>query len=205
MQNKNPVLLTHVKGLLTDPLTEWEVIRNEDSSITHLYRRYVMLVGAIAPICALIGTTTIGWKIGVGEPVRLTVTSAIQMSLVFYLAILVATFCIGKMIHWMAQTYGADQPLHLCIALAGYTATPLFLVGLIQLIPTLWLNFLVGLPALAYTVYLLYAGVPIVMQIPRERGYLFSTSILAVGLVTLVGLLAVMAGLWGVGIGPRFV
>lgn len=204
MQNNNRALLSHVKGLLANPLVEWETIRDENSSIASLYSRYILIVGAIAPVCALIGTTTLGWSIGVGEPVRLTFGSALQMSLAFYVAILVATFCIGKMIHWMAQTYGADQPLNLCVALAAYTATPLFVVGLIQLIPTLWLNFIVGLPALAYTVYLLYSGVPIVMQISRERGYLFSTSILAVGLVTLVGLLAVMAGLWGVGIGPRF-
>ena len=100
--------------------------------------------------------------------------------------------------------HGAEASLPLCMALAIYSATPLFIIGFVQLVPTLWLNFIVGLPALGYTVYLLYSGVPIVMQIPAERAYLFSTSILAVGLVTLVGLLAVTAGLWGIGIGPRF-
>ncbi|MBX2879380.1 MAG: YIP1 family protein [Granulosicoccus sp.] len=198
------MLLRHIRGLLSDPGTEWESIRQENSSVANLYTGYILIVAAIAPVCALIGTTTFGWKIGIGDAVRLTFPSAIQMAVAFYLAMLVATFCIGKTIHWMAQTYGAEQPLSLCVALAAYTATPLFLIGFIQLIPTLWLNFIVGLPALAFTVFLLYTGVPIVMQIPAERGYLFSTSILAVGLVTLVGLLAVTAGLWGIGVGPRF-
>ncbi|MBX2885276.1 MAG: YIP1 family protein [Granulosicoccus sp.] len=198
------MLLNHIKGLLFNPLEEWEEIRSESSSVSRLYSQFILIVAAIAPVCALIGTTTLGWKIGVGEPVRLVFAAALQMAVAFYLAILVATFCIGKTIHWMSKTYGAEQPLHLCMALACYSATPLFLVGFIQLLPTLWINFIVGLPALAYTVYLLYSGVPIVMQIPKERGYLFSTSILAVGLVTLVGLLAVTAGLWGIGIGPRF-
>lgn len=198
------MLLNHIKGLLTNPVQEWEKIRSENVSTQQLYLGFVMIVSAIAPICALIGTTTMGWRIGAGEPVKLTMGSAVVMAIAFYVALLVATFMMGKMIHWMAQTYGSSQPLRLCVALAAYAATPMFLVGVIQLIPTLWLNFIIGLPALGYAVYLLYSGVPVIMEISAERGYLFSTSILGVGLVTLVGLLAVTAGLWGMGVGPTF-
>lgn len=198
------MLLRHILGLFTDPVGEWKSIRDEASSVLDLYIQFVLIVATIAPVCALIGTTTMGWRIGGGDPVKLTFSSALLMAVMFYVAMLVATLTIGKLIHWMSQTYGAAQPFHLCVALAAFTATPLFLVGVIQLVPILWLNFIVGLPALAYAVYLLYCGVPVVMGISSERGYLFSTSILGVGLVMLVGLLAVTAGLWGVGIGPRF-
>ena len=104
----------------------------------------------------------------------------------------------------MGQTYGAKQTLPQCIALAAYTATPLFLAGLMLLYPLLWLNLLLGLPALAYTVYLLYTGVPVMMGISRERGFLFASAVLAVGLVMLVGVLAATVILWGAGIGPVF-
>ncbi|MCH8178135.1 MAG: DUF1282 family protein, partial [Proteobacteria bacterium] len=43
-----------------------------------------------------------------------------------------------------------------------------------------WLNMLIGLPVLAYTVYLLYTGLPIMMGISRDRGFLFSTAVLGV-------------------------
>jgi len=198
------MLLHHIPGLLSQPQQEWTVIRNENVSVQGMYTGYILIVAAIAPLCALIGTTLLGWRIGAGEPVKLTFDSAFQIAIAFYMAILVATFTIGMLIHWMSQTYGGEKPLHVCLALAAYTATPLFLVGVMQLYPTLWLNFVVGLPALAYTVYLLYTGVPVMMEIPAERGFLFATSILAVGLVALVGLLAVTAALWGIGVGPRF-
>jgi hypothetical protein len=110
----------------------------------------------------------------------------------------------GAMIHWMSKTYGAEKPLAQCIALAAYTATPMFLVGLMMLYPALWLNLLMGLPALAYSVYLLYTGVPIMMEIPEERGFLFSSAVLAVGLVMLVGILAASVILWSFGIGPVY-
>ncbi len=198
------MLLNHIPGLLSNPQHEWSAIRSENTSVQGLYTGYILIVAAIAPVCSLIGTTLLGWRIGAGEPVRLTFDSAFQMALAFYVAMLVATFSIGLLIHWMSQTYGGEKPLNVCLALAAYTATPLFLVGVMQLYPTLWLNFVIGLPALAYTVYLLYTGVPAMMDIPAERGFLFATSILAVGLVALVGLLAITAALWGIGVGPRF-
>ena len=42
---------------------------------------------------------------------------------------------IGAMIHWMTKTYGAEQPLSQCVALAAFAGTPLLLVGVVQLYP----------------------------------------------------------------------
>ncbi|NKB63538.1 MAG: DUF1282 domain-containing protein [Gammaproteobacteria bacterium] len=81
----------------------------------------------------------------------------------------------------------------------------MFLIGVCQVYPALWINFLFGLPALAYSVYLLYCGVPIVMEIPKEKGFIFASAVLAVCLVTLVGLLASTVILWSHGLGPSFV
>ena len=65
--------------------------------------------------------------------------------------------------------------------------------------------FLAWLYLLAFTTYLFYSGVPVMMEIPTERGFLFSSAMLAFGLVTLVALLAITALLWGTpGIAPSF-
>ena len=71
--------------------------------------------------------------------------------------------------------------------------------------PMPWLNMLFGIVALLYTVYLLFTGVPVVMKITKEQGFLFSSAVLTVGMVTLVGMLAVTVILWGSGLGPVFV
>ena len=42
------------------------------------------------------------------------------------------------------------------------------------------------------------------MRIPKEQGYMFSSSILTVGMVMLIGLLAVTVILWGFGGAPTF-
>ena len=197
-------MLSHVWGLLSHPEDEWKDIRKENCTIGKCYCSHVLLLAAIPPLAGYIGTTQVGWSVVSREVSRLTPESALGIAVLSYLTILVAVFTVGKLIHWMGQTYGAKQTLPQCIALAAYTATPLFLIGIMLVYPVLWLNLLIGLPALAYTVYLLYTGVPIIMGIPKERGFLFSSAVLAVGLVMLVAVLAATVILWDIGMGPVF-
>lgn len=195
------MVLQHIWGLFSQPEREWRLIRDERTTVTKCYCSHVLILAAIPVIAGFIGSTQIGWQVS-GRQFILTNYSAFVMAIAGYIAMLVAVFSIGKLIHWMGQTYGARQPLPVCVALAAYSATPLWLMGVMWLYPVLWFDMLVGLPALAYSVYLLYTGLPIVMSIPEERGFLFSTAVLAVGLVTLVAILAITAILWLNGFGP---
>ncbi len=197
------MIINHLVGLFAHPLEEWEAIRREHETLGLTFV-HVGSLAAIPALSAFLGTTTSGWQIGAGEPVRLTTESAFVMAVLYYLVLLAAVYSIGWMIRWMGETYGARQPLSQCVVLAAYVATPLFLVGFLSVYPSLWLNLLAGLPALAHSVFLLYTGVPIMMEVPPERGFLFSSAILAVGLVGLVGILAVTVVLWGIGIGPVY-
>jgi len=198
------VILKHVWGILTEPRVAWARIREEDSSVLETYIGTIIPLALISPIAGFIGTTQFGWQIGASQPVSLTAGSAAQISFAYFGAILVSVFVIAMLIRWMSETYGDQKSLARCVALAAYTAVPLFLIGFFQIYPVLWINFLFGLPALAFSVYLLYSGVPIMMEIPVEKGFLFASAVLAVGLVALVGLLASTVVLWSYGLGPAF-
>ncbi|MGB5541669.1 MAG: Yip1 family protein [Gammaproteobacteria bacterium] len=197
-------MLQHVWGLFVNPKREWEAIRTDECTIGKCYAIHVLILAAIPAISGFIGTTQFGWQIGAGDPVKLTTQSAAIISVLYYLAMLVGVYAMGYMIYWMGSTYGAEVPLSQCVVLAAYTATPLFLIGIMELYPVLWVNLVVGIVALTYTVYLLYTGVPIMMGISEDRGFLFSSAVLAVGLVAFVALLAVTAILWGMGLEPQF-
>ena len=196
--------LKHLPGLLKNPVDEWRAIRNEKSSIKNTYLTLVLILGAIAPVCGLIGTTMVGWSVGDGPTIKLTGSSAIKISILFYMAILIAVFAIGCMIKWMGDTYGFTRSLDRCVQLSALVAAPLMLLGVFLLFSEVWIIYLIGLPALMYSVYLLYSGVPIMLDVPKDKGFLLSSAILAVGLVTLVGLLASTAILWGMGVAPSF-
>lgn len=198
------MVLDHVWGLFAHPKEEWKDIRDQQCSVTRCYCSHVLFLAAIPAVAGLIGTSQVGWSVAGDAPVKLEFNSALQISIVFYFAMLATVFAVGKMVHWMGQTYGAEQTLPQCIALAAYTATPLFLIGVMLFYPVPWLIFLIGIFALSYTVYLLYLGLPVMMEVDEDKGFLFSSAVLAVGLVMLVGLLATSVIIWSAGIGPVF-
>jgi len=198
-------MLSHITGILLNPTEQWKKIRDVDCTVGKCFCGYVFIMAAIAPISGYFGTTQFGWEIGAREAVKLSPDSALLIAIAYYLVMLVGVFSMGLMIHWMGKTYKAEQNLSRCIRLAAFTVTPLFLIGIVQLFPILWLNFIIGLPALALTVKLLYTGVPIMMEIEEDRGFLFSSSILAVGMVALVVMMAATAILWFNGFAPQFV
>jgi len=197
------MLLEHIIGFFLHPSDEWEEVRSEETSTSKVLL-HILLLGAIPVVSGYIGTTQFGWQIGTAETVKLTAGSAAVIAVLYYLIIVLAVFSVGWMIRWMGQTYGARQSLSRCLLLAAYIPIPLFLVGITQIYPVLWFNLLIGIPAAAYTVFLLYVGVPVMMEIPEERGFLLSSAVLAFGMVGLVGMLAATVILWGFGVGPEF-
>ena len=77
---------------------------------------------------------------------------------------------LGWLVHWMAATYAAARStLAHGIAIVTYTATPFFIAGVLGLHPALWFDITVGVVIACRCLYLLYVGVPIVMQSARTR------------------------------------
>ena len=185
--------LGHTVGLLTHPDQEWEAIREDHESVGNLYLSHVFILALLPAAAAYYGTTQVGWQIGGSDIVRLTSGSALQLCALFYMATLAGIYMIGRAIDFFATTYGVGDQTHNGVILAAYTATPMLIVGI------------VGVAAVAYSVYLLYEGLRILMKIAEERGFMFATSVLTVGLVMLVGLLAISVIVWSVGVGPVYV
>lgn len=199
------MLLQQISGVMFHQQNIWKMIRERRYTIQECYTHVLVWLCAIPPVCFFIGTTQVGWSVGTGSYVKLTTDSAFMIAVVFYIALLVGVAFIANVIHWMEKTYGAESDLAHCMVLATCTATPLLLAGITGLWPMLWFVVGVGLVALAYTVYILYSGVPELMNIPADRGFMFSTSILTVGMVVLVSMLASTVVLWDLGISPSFV
>ena len=198
-------MINHVWGLFAHPGQEWQEITGEERAVGRLHLGEVAVLAAIPAISAFIGTTQVGWSIGGGEAVKLTESSALQLTILSYLAMLAGVAVMGGFIHWMSRTYDASPTLVQCIVFAAYTATPLFVGGLAALYPHIWLGMIVGTAAICYTTYLLYVGLPTFMNIHADEGFLFSSSVLAVGLVVLVAILALSVIMWGMGVGPIYV
>ena len=201
------MLLQHAFGLFTHPDDEWKSIKREHEPPRRLYVAYVLVLAAIGPICAYISTAHFGWTVSADRVIKLSPESALSLSILTYLAILVGVFALGYAINWMAKTYGArEEPSRSnAIALASYSCTPLFLAGFALLYPVPWFNALVFLAAACYGAYLMYDGLPIVMGIPKSQAVMYAGAMLTVALVILVATRAGSVLLWSMGFGPEFI
>ncbi len=197
------MILNHLWGLYAHPKEEWQTIdaRHESLKFSLIH---ILLVALIPSVCAYFSAVHIGWSIGVGEPISLTPDSAIKMAVAMYVALILGVFALAYLAHWMAHTFGSEPTYTQTLELASYTSTPLFMVGIAALYPELWFVMLVGLAGLSYSVYLLYVGVPILMHIPEERGFIYASSVVTCGLILLVCVLAATAMLWSSGFQPIY-
>ena len=198
-------MLQHTVGILTSPVATWRKLAEMDE-----HGRAIMLlypiIWAIAPAVAwYFGTAHVGWNVGDDHRVRLTVGSATVISFLFYTAMVGAVYFIGYFVHWMSDTYGGQSTLTKGMLVASVTATPMFVLGLSGFYPELWVDLLVGVAALSWSVYLLYTGIPIIMNIPKERGFLFASALVAVSLVIFICLLVATTIAWEYGATPQFV
>lgn len=190
--------------LLLQPRRAWQQIAGNTPAQLVNALLYPIIFAGLPALAWYSGSTRVGWRVGDAAAIRLTEASALPIVVLFYLTMVAAVIGIGYMIHWMAQTYGAQSTLATGIAIAGLTATPLFIAGAVGFYPWLFLDLIIGLIAICHAVYLLYLGIPIVMKIPEERGFLFASAVIAVCLVIFIAIMGATVLLWDMGATPTF-
>jgi len=198
------MILSHIWGIYTHPKKEWKKIADRHESFVNALT-HTLFISLIPAVCAYYSAVNIGWSVGAGDPIYLTHESALAMAIIMYGGLIGGVLALGLMAHWMAHNFGADPSHVQAIEVSAYTATPLYMVGFATLYPELWFVMLVGLAGIAYAVYMLYTGVPIVMGIDEDRGFIYASSLVTVGLCFLVSMLGFTVFAWSSGIGPAFV
>ena len=198
-------MIQHTFGLLVKPSAQWRAVADLPESSFRTLVLYPCIMAILPAVAWYYGTSQVGWSVGDhGSVTKLTAERARTISILFYFGMVACVAAIGYFIHWMSDTYGAESSLTKGIVIAGLTATPLFIAGLVGFHPLLWLDLLIGVVAISWSVYLMYLGIPIVMNIPEERGFLFSSAVLGVALVILICLMVGSVILWEYGAAPAF-
>lgn len=199
------MLISRIWGLFIHPNKEWELIQQEQANHSKPYLIYVLILSAIPPIAGYIGATQTGWQIGDGAVTKLTVSSTIPLCLAAYLAIVIGIYVTGVAIEWMGKTYtDLDKNEFSGLGFAIYVSTPLLILSAVGVYPVIWLGLVTLVVAASYSAYLLYKGVPILFQIPPERGTMFASAILTFALVISVVLIISTVIIWAIGFSPVF-
>jgi hypothetical protein len=196
------MILNHIWGLYAHPKEEWQTIEKRHESLAYSLI-HILTIALIPAICGYYAAAHIGWTIGSGEPVLLTESSALMLAVAMYFALVVGVFALAYLIHWMAITFDSTPSFTQSLELAAYAATPVLMAGVTVLYPVLWFVAIAGIVAICYSVYLLYSGVPIMMNIPEDKGFIYSSSVVTTGLILIVCILAATAMFWTMGFAPE--
>ena len=195
----------HSIDILFRPTKAWTDIARGANSVVRLLLTHTAPWALVPALCWYYGVTRVGWQFGLEPASKMSGDSAARICGLFYLGMIVGVFVLGYLIHWMASTYAAAKStVGRGVAIVTYTAMPFFVAGVLGLQPALWFDITVGVIVACYCVYLLYLGVPIVMEVPPERGFLFASAVIAIALVGIVAMMGATALLWDFGAEPVY-
>jgi len=174
-------LIKRVKAILLTPQTEWPIIAREPGDTAALFSRYVAILALIPALAGFIGTSLIGRYI--------PLFAGLVTAVVGYVMTFVVTFVVALIVDALAPTFGAQKNFPNALKLTVYSYTPGWLAGIFLLIPGLSFLMILGL----YGLYLLWLGLPPLMQAPRDKALPYAATVVVCAVVIGIVIAAIQA------------
>ena len=188
--------------LVTRPNAVFAELAESEPSAADVFFRLSLWLVALPPLFAFIGTRTYGWRLGAAEPLLLPPAAVAAISLGYFLALVGGFITTALIARWMSWTYGARHSLGIHFAVITVVGAPLAIGSLAHLYPDVFINVLVLVPVLIWSMYLLYKGLPVALRISPQQGMLMASSLIGYMLVSAVSLLGITVFCWVHGLGP---
>lgn len=192
----------HFAGLMARPSTACDRLAGAAPEVHDVILRVVLPVSIVPPVLAYIGGATFGWRLGGGEPLYIPAGGLALISLGYFVALVTGFVSTALVASWMAGTYGARREFGAHLAFVALVGMPAILASVAHLAPHAFVNMLLLIPGLIWSLYLLYRCLPAILGTTPEQGILMASSLVAYVLVAFVSLLGITVVLWSGGIGP---
>ena len=188
-------------GLLLHPKAAFAELAEGEPAPVRVFFCHIVWLALLPPTLAFVGASNFGWRLGAAKPLYLDTIQLVHVSLGYFSALLLGLAVTAAAGRWMAPTYGASRAFGSHLALVAIVAAPLAAGSVVHLFPHVFLNLLLLIPALLWSLYLLYTGLPVALGVSPERGMLMASSLVGFLLVGAVTLLGITVVLWSAGIG----
>jgi Yip1 domain len=158
-------IVERVKTITLSPATAWPVIEAEQHTPQSLFVPYMLILAAIPAVATFIGMSLVGMG-GFGFSMRLPIMSGLAMMVTSYVLSLAMAFGMGWLVSTLAPNFGGQSNLMQGLKLVVFGGTPMFLAGILSILPALGI---LGLVAAIYSLYVMYLGLPVLMKNPKEK------------------------------------
>ena len=184
-------LVARVRGILLAPRREWPRIAAEAATPADIYLRYVVPLVALGAIASSVGAWLFGIRAVPYGSVRLGPGAALTGALLHFVLQLAAVVIVSLIVNALAPTFGGRKDARRALQVTAYSFTPAWVAAALMILPALdVIASLLGL----YGLFLLYTGLPVLMQSTRDRtlGY---TVVIVICTVAITVAIAVVSGL----------
>jgi len=153
-------IVDRAKNILLSPKTEWPVIAAEPATTGSLMT-YAAILALIPVIATVLAASLFVGRLGLG------INFVLISSITSYLVGLGILFLMGIVAGALAPSFDGQNSQIAGLKLIVYASTPVYVAGILNLIPGL--NIIAVLVGLAYGIYLIYLGAAPVMGVPAAK------------------------------------
>ena len=184
-------LFQRVKGIIISPASEWDRIGSEIPDAKGIMLGYVLVLALIPGIADFIYTALIGESV-YGYRIR-SVSGGIIQGIIQLVTALASVYLSALICNRMAVFFNGRNNYHRALQLIAYSMTPVWLAGFFNFLPSATIFKLVMLTIGGiYAIYLLYKGVPVIMQVPEHKALGYTLAIMIVCFVAMSGIGALL-------------
>jgi hypothetical protein len=178
-------IFERAKNILVSPKTEWEVIKNEQSSVADLFTKYALILALIPVIAGFIGQSLIGISLGPFGSFKVPISNGLIYAVLYYLLTLGGIYLVAFIVDALAPSFGASKDMVSSLKVVIYSYTAVWIAGIFQILPMIAILSIVGL----YSLYLLYLGLNIVKGSPADKvvGYTVVVVIITIVVYFIIG------------------
>jgi hypothetical protein len=190
-------LQTRVVAILTKPADEWRTIAAEPATVEGLMRDYAAPLAAIPAVAQFIGFSLIGMPVPVaGGAIRVGFVRSFAGAVVAWVFALVGAWIAAVVVEKLAPTFQSKGNTAQALKLVVYSMTPVWVAGVLNLVPALAVLIVI---AVLYTVYLFYLGLPPVMSAPPDKviPYMVVSAVVIIVVSIIFG--AIAQAIFGIG------
>jgi uncharacterized membrane protein len=173
-------IVERAKSVCLSPDSAWTAIAGERAETAALITGYVLPLAGAAAVAQVIGMSLVGTSLGTLGTLRVPLGTALGTGLVSLALAAVMVVVISIVIDALAPTFKAEKNREQALKVAVYSATPVWLAGVLQIVPVLGV---IGLIGALYALYLLYLGLPKLMKCPADTTVGYTGAVIACALV----------------------
>jgi hypothetical protein len=189
-------IVARAQAILSNPRSEWAVVAGEQTTIKDLYLGYIMVLAAIGPVCGFFKMTLFGINVPLLGTYRVGFGAGLGNMLFSYVMALVGVYLVGMVINLLAPSFGGTKNDLQALKTVAYAYTAAWLAGVGQLLP--WVGMMILLAGSLYSIYLLYLGLPVMMQCPAEKAKGYTAVAIVVAVIVGFVISAAVGGITGI-------